>query len=255
MNRQPVRILTVYLALHWCVVSSAASINDSNLRHGQFDVSHTGAQLVRLLALDDRSDALDPDETVSWSMYVPKSYNPEKPAGLIVYISPTESGQVQADWRQVLETENLIWISANSSGNKTPTKRRIFLASLAPYVAGASYGIDPGRVYLSGFSGGGKAAGIASIHLAQLFKGAIFICGAEIWRDISPTDFANAATNRYVFVTGTRDFNRVQVTRVHRRFGSVGLVNSRLIVVPGMDHRTPDSEYFREAVLYLDRRE
>ena len=56
--------------------------------------------------------------------------------------------------------------------------------------------------------GGGKAAGIASLHLAELFKGAVFICGAEIWSDVEPEHYAMAEENRYVFVTGTRDFNR-----------------------------------------------
>jgi poly(3-hydroxybutyrate) depolymerase len=187
-------------------------------------------------------------------MYVPRSYDPGRPAGLMVYISPTSSGQLRADWQPVMEEENLIWISANRSGNRRPTRKRILLASLAPYVAAQGHEIDPARVYLSGFSGGGKAAGIASIHLAGLFKGAVFICGAEMWSDVGSEHFAIAAENRYVFVTGTRDFNRMLTKEVHEEFGRAGLANTKLLVIPGMDHRTPDAEHFRESILYLDRR-
>ena len=154
-----------------------------------------------------------------------------------------------------MEQENIIWISANHSGNMTPTRKRILLASLAPYVAAEYYAIDPSRIYLSGFSGGGKAAGIASIHLAELFKGAIFICGAELWNDIRADQLATAKLNRYVFITGSRDFNRTLTKKVHREYARVGLVNTKLMVIPKMDHRTPDATQFREAILYLDGRE
>lgn len=200
-------------------------------------------------------DPLDEDETVNWYVYVPDSYDPARPAGLMVYISPTSSGQMRADWEPVFDAENLIWISANQSGNRTPTKRRILLATLAPYLASETYKIDSDRVYISGFSGGGKAAGIASIHLAHLFKGAIFICGAELWSDVEPEHLSAAAANRYVFLTGSRDFNRALTKRVLGDYERAGLTNSTLIVVPGMAHTTPDEKHFREAILYLDRRE
>lgn len=237
-----------------CIASFAEAGGKAEVRHGPFDVSWKAGELVDLLGLESELGPLDADETVSWRMFVPQSYDPRTPAGLMVYISPMSSGQLRADWRPVMEEQNLIWISANRSGNHRPTRERILLASLAPYVASRDYVIDPARVYLSGFSGGGKAAGIASIHLADLFKGAVFICGAELWSDVGPEQFAIAQENRYVFVTGTRDFNRTLTKRVHKEFGRAGLVNTKLIIIPGLEHRTPDAEHFRESILYLDHR-
>lgn len=240
--------------LLWWIATFAASSAQAEVRYGQFDVSWKAGELVDSLGLESALGPLDADETVSWRMYVPRSYDPDRPAGLMVYISPTSSGQLRTDWQPVIEEENLIWISANRSGNRRPTRKRILLASLAPFVASLGYEIDPARVYLSGFSGGGKAAGIASIHLANLFKGAVFICGAELWSDVGPEHVASAEENRYVFVTGTRDFNRMLTNRVYKEFGRVGLGHTKLMVIPGMDHRTPDPEHFRESIQYLDRR-
>ncbi len=224
------------------------------LQYGQFDVSWKVAELVERFDVKRPLHPIKLKETVTWRMFVPESYDPGKPAGLMVYSSPTPSGGMRPDWRPVIGEENVIWISANSAGNRKPTIRRILLAALAPHVAADKYEIDPDRVYLSGFSGGGKAAGIASIHLADIFKGAIFICGAELWEDIDPGQFAEAAANRYVFLTGSRDFNRTLTKEIHREFERMGVVNSRLMVIRGMAHVRPDPEHFREALLYLDGR-
>jgi predicted peptidase len=230
---------------------SAESDDAAGVRHGDFDVTLTYAELSVLTGTEDALYPLGDDETVTWRVHVPRSYHPDTPAGLVVYISPTASGQLRSDWQPVLEEYNLIWVSAHESGNRTPTKRRILYATLAPYVAADMYEIDPERVYLSGFSGGGKAAGIASISLARLFKGAIFICGAELWPDTRRQHYAAAASNRYVFVSGSRDFNRELTTATYRKYVRAGLTNSRLMIIPGMDHRTPSAKHFREAIHFL----
>ena len=242
--------------MHGCLAAGAGDdTGQEGIRHGGFDVELTYPDIVDLVGVESALDPLGADETVTWRMYVPETYDPDVPAGLIVYISPEPSGKIRANWRPVIEAGNLIWIAANDSGNRTPTGKRILLASLAPYVASARYAIDPERVYLSGFSGGGKAAGIASLHLAELFKGAIFICGAELRPDVGPEQLASAATNRYVFLTGNRDFNRDLTRQVYRKFERLGLANVMLMIVPGMGHSRPDGAQFQEALRYLDTRE
>lgn len=245
--------LVATLLIVWCTASGGEMGEEPDYQRGRFNVEKTHSQLLGLSGVRSMLDPLDEDETVSWYVYVPDTYDPSRPAGLMVYISPTSSGQMRTDWEPVVDTENLIWISANQSGNRAPTKRRILLATLAPYLAAETYKIDPDRVYVSGFSGGGRAAGILSVNLADLFKGAIFICGAELWSDVQDEHLAAAAPNPYVFLTGSRDFNRALTKTVLGDYQRAGLVNSTLIVVPGMDHTTPNAEYFREAVLYLDR--
>ena len=157
-------------------------------------------------------------------------------------------------WQPVFDEQNLIFMSANQSGNRTPTKRRITFAALAPYVLSGRYEIDPGRVYVSGFSGGGKAASIAAISFANLFRGAIYICGAEFWDSVSPTLFSTAKSNRYVFLTGGRDFNRTLTGHIYAEYERAGMVNINLLSIPSMGHDTPNREHFEEAIRFLDER-
>lgn len=242
-----------------CIASIGGSLQaepqlPSDFPYGDFEVSWKVADIAEHFDVEGSLDLLKPDEVITWRMFVPESYDPSRPAGLMVYISPTPSGGISSAWRPVIEEANVIWIGANSAGNRRPTIQRILLAALAPHIASEKHEIDPDRIYLSGFSGGGKAAGIASVHLADTFKGAIFICGAELWEDVQPEHFAAAAANRYVFLTGSRDFNRTLTKTVYREFKRGGVANSSLMVIRGMAHDLPDAERFREALRYLDER-
>lgn len=255
LSRSVAITLFAFLAMHWCAATYADDRDESNIQYGRFDVTRTAAQLVDQLTTDSLSGVIDADESITWQVYVPDSYDPNRPAGLLVYVSPTELGQMPSGWQPLFDEENLIWISANKSGNTNRTKRRLLHAALAPYVLSDRYEIDPSRVYVSGFSGGGKVASIASIHFANLFTGAIYICGTEFRSDVSPTLLSRAQSHRYVFLTGGKDFNRSLTRRIYEEYKRAGMVNINLMTIPGMGHETPDRERFRDAIHYLDRRD
>lgn len=142
------------------------------------------------------SGVIRADEEITWKMYVPESYDANKPAGLMVYISPSPKGWMPRKWRPVIDETNQIWTSANRSGNRTHTAKRMLYAVLAPQIVERDYRIDADRTYLSGFSGGGKVAGMVSIDFANLFRGAIYICGAEHWTKHPPKLFQQVKDNR-----------------------------------------------------------
>ena len=58
--------------------------------------------------------------------------------------------------------------------------------------------------------------------------------------------------NRFVFLSGSKDFNRMQTRRVQQRYIEAGAAHTSLIIVPGMAHRRPDAHYLTEAILFLD---
>ncbi len=239
----------------WCAATCAEGPDEPDIQHGRFDVERTASELVDPSMLETMSDILDADKRITWQVYVPDSYDPNKPAGLMVYISPTRQGYMPSGWQPVFGEENLIFISADQSGNRTPTKRRMLFAALAPYVVAEDFEIDADRIYVSGFSGGGKVASIAAIHFSDLFTGAIYICGAEFLSDFSPTMLSGATSNRYVFLTGGRDFNRTLTGNIYGEYESAGITNIDLMSIPGMGHDTPDRAHFQEAINYLDQRE
>jgi len=211
--------------------------------------------LVALLGAESAANfenVVEPDEIIEWELYVPANYDPDSPAGLMVYVSPMDSGAIPARWKSVMDANNLIWIGANSSGNRVRVARRVSYALFAPAVAAGDYEIDESRVYVSGFSGGGRVASMVAPEYSRIFRGAIYICGVDFWGNRKPDQIEEVRANRYVFVTGRKDFNRDETRNVHRKYRKAGLNNLLLMDIRGMDHTIPSAEKFAEAIAFLD---
>ncbi len=232
----------------------ADDVRSGDIRRGMFAVEHTLAEFFDQKTLDSTAHVIAIDETISWSIYVPDSYNPEEPAGLMVYISPMRKGWMPRHWRDVIAEKNLIWIGADNSGNDIVVARRMVFAVVAPDIISRDYNIDPGRIYLSGFSGGGKVASMVAIDFANVFRGALYIGGTEFWSR-EPTDFLDRLnSNRYVFLAGRDDFNLDLTRPTYRKYQQAGLENLKLMVIPRMGHATPGKKDFRIAIEFLDQR-
>jgi predicted peptidase len=230
----------------------AAAILADGARIGSFSVSATLPELVGTESAARFEDVVEADESIEWEIYVPESYDPDKPAGLIVFISPTDSGRMPARWKDVMETSNVIWIGANDSGNRIQAARRATYAMVAPAVVAREYRVDAARVYISGFSGGGRVASMVAPEYPQVFKGAVFICGVNSWDNRTRAQLDAVQANRYVFLTGTKDFNRRETRSVHRSYRRAGVKNVLLMDISGMDHSLPSAPKFAEAIAYLD---
>lgn len=192
------------------------------------------------------------DERVQWVTFVPSGYDRSKPPGLLVYISPTQSGRVPRGWKEVLDAHNLIWIAANRSGNDEVVTRRVLLATLALEVAGRHYEIDKRRIYISGLSGGGKTASMVATDYPHLFRGAIYNCGVEVWDVDLPRRIEQMRQNRFVFVTGTYDQALEPTRQAYRAYLDAGIEHSKLMVIRDMTHRNPGRYDFEEAIRFLD---
>ncbi len=246
MNARLPTILAILLCMAYPPISAG------NPLRGEVSLAATAYEILGEEAVELFGSAVDPHETNEWAVYVPASYDPESPAGLLVFISPTDSGRMPGRYRPVLEDNNLIWIGAHRSGNRVRIARRIGLALLATAIADSNYRIDPSRVYVSGFSGGGRTASAVAPEYAQLFTGAIYICGVNFWDGRKPKQLDRVRDNRYVFLTGSKDFNRSETRRVHRAYRRADVDNVMLLEVAGMDHRMPPAEDLAQAIAFLD---
>ena len=197
-------------------------------------------------------ELFDAGEDITWRYYVPSNYSPGNAAGLLVYISPTRSGAMPKAWRSVMDEQNMIWIGADKSGNRTRVPRRILLSLLAVELAKRDYSIDESRIYLSGFSGGARVASMAAIDNAQIFGGGVFFCGADLWDLESSPDMDTSRENRYVFVTGTLDQALEPVKQTYRGYRKAGITNSKLMIIRNMGHNTPRRSDFAKAMAFLD---
>ena len=222
---------------------------------GLFKLSFTPLELLGSRSTADASAILDSDDELSWQLFVPDTYDPAQPAGVMVYVSPTKKGGPPRVWNGLLGQSNLIWIGANDSGNRVALGKRMFLAMLAPRIVAARYAVDPDRIYIAGFSGGGKTAGFVMAAKPDLFRGGIYIGGAEMWgANDPPPQLEIIRQNYHVFLTGTEDFNERLTRRVYAAYRSAGVEHCELIVERRHGHQLPGISAFSRAIEYIDSR-
>ena len=221
------------------------------------------------ISIDDKQRYSPSDE--SFEVFVPHSYDAERPFGLLVWVSPMPSGRLPQMWEQAIEQHNLIWIGANHSGNERGVAVRFGLALDAVHNMTRRYAIDESRVYVAGFSGGGKVASMLAVIYPDVFDGAIPMGGANFYRSIPipdkknmiwPANFAQPPTKmferarkdaRIVFLIGTEDFN-YQPVKVTFEAGYMAdkFEHVALLEVPGLEHKLADETWLERAIRTLD---
>lgn len=186
---------------------------------------------------------------VSWKIYVPeKSEN----YGVLVYVSPTPGGEPDSGWLEVFEDKNLIWVSAEGFGNTEPSAQRVLVALMGLTKVQQSFQVDYSRIYIAGMSGGGRIASIAATKFPRMFTGAIYIVGADFWKEKDKPLVNLISNNRYVFITGDRDFNRQEIRQVFKKYVKAGAGQALLMDLDGYGHHNPDVEQLSTALEFLD---
>ncbi len=148
---------------------------------GSFRVQFLAGDLFSEKQSREYQDYLPMEQEITWEVFVPNNYEADQPTGVLTYISPTRSGRIPEHWKPVLAERNLIWISANKSGNNTHGLIRSIYAILGTELIKNTYDIDESRLFVSGFSGGGRMASYLMQRFSHLYTGAIYICGVNYW--------------------------------------------------------------------------
>jgi poly(3-hydroxybutyrate) depolymerase len=206
----------------------------------------------------------------SYSLYVPSDYTKDTPYGLLVWISAGERGDMPRNFATLLDRHKLLWVGAHRSGNRHNVPgRRMALALDAVHNMKRMYNIDPNRVYVSGISGGGRAASILAMHYPDVFTGGIFVVGVEYWEPVPVTGRPGHAwkpapapqpkylamareRGRYVLLTGDHDSNRPQTQDYYEHGYKKKLKYVLYLQVPGMGHEMPTAEWYEKAIVFLD---
>ena len=239
-------IFVVFLGL----ILAREAIAETKLTIHDLQIQTTPGQLVGEQQAERYKKILEPDESISYEVYLPDNDSTEKP-GVFVYVSPMKTGRIDSRWREVMDQQNLIYIAANKSGNKIPTIRRMVMATLALKALGQDHEFDTDHISISGFSGGGRVASRLATQYPEVFTGAVYICGVDFWKKDQTPRVDRLIQNRFVFLTGTRDFNRKETKQIRKRYIKAGAQYTKLIEVPGMGHKHPDATYLTEALQFL----
>jgi len=193
--------------------------------------------------------------TEAFFVFVPESYSPERPHGLFVWISPTDSGAVRRpEMRALLAERRLIWVGAQRGGNDRALLDRHALALAAAAAAPRHWAIDIERIYVGGYSGGGRMASHLVLRWPERFRGGVFVMGCNWFEPLPipgrpglvwPAAFAPPdevqrrllrKRSRLVFLTGEHDFNREQTHLTAKAARRAGMRKVEVLEAPGIDH-------------------
>ncbi|MEO8017653.1 MAG: hypothetical protein ABI769_07555 [Pseudomonadota bacterium] len=195
---------------------------------------------------------LDPDTVVRFRVRVPKA---DLPGGILVFVKPADSGELPQGWASILDRKNLIWIAADDFGNQHPSAQRVLVALMAlKLVQNTQPSFDAKRVYVGGMSGGGRIASMTITRFPRHFTGALYVVGADPWTAAEKPLLPRIAENRYVFVTGSRDFNHGEMKRLFAKYQAAGVKQALLMDLPGFGHEYPNAGQLSAAIDFLDAR-
>jgi hypothetical protein len=203
---------------------------------------------------------------------VPESYRHDALAwGLFVWVDPSPHPNLASDWAHVLAEKKLLFVAAYNTGNSRNLFDRCRLAIDAVHNMKKRFHIDGDRVYVSGLSGGGRVSSMLGVACADVFTGAFPIVGASFYKPI-PTGKPNEVwpslyqpeasilaqakgRNRYVLLTGEKDFNRENTLGVYNDgFKADGFHHVLYLDVPGLGHERPPSDWLAKGITFLDDR-
>lgn len=211
-------------------------------------------------------------------VHVPQGYTERADYGLVVYIHPgdqiTEEPQ---GWAALLDARKLLFIAPQNAGNEQDVARRLGLAVLSATAMMHRYRIDPARVYVAGWSGGARMAGLVAFFQPDLFHGTIQSCGADFYLhvpqifatseadtngnpygffDASSAEIENAKRQvRFALITGSNDFRHGNVLDIFNGgFAKAGF-RARLFDVPGMGHAPAEATVLASALSFVDARD
>lgn len=240
------RILIKLFAVHALLVFAPAFASGLRTETG------TLASVFPAEQAETLASTMPIDHPVTWKIYVPQKSPQKSGNGVLVYASPTPSGAPITEWLEVFEDKNLIWVAAEGFGNTEPSVRRILAALMGLAKVQQSFQTDSSRVYVAGLSGGGRIASRLATKFPQMFTGALYIAGANFWTEAERPLLDFISQDRYVFLTGSGDFNRREMRKVFKKYQQAGVKQALLMDLKGYGHHNPDAAQLAMALEFLD---
>ncbi|MEK0446313.1 MAG: hypothetical protein RLZZ399_1634 [Verrucomicrobiota bacterium] len=262
--------------LLWCL--SAVSCwalppfvtGESRQRFSVLPVQASAEEVKARLHCQENPGSFDPGAD-TFTVHVPSEYRHETAWGVLVWISPSDSARIPAPWLAVLAQKRLLFVGAEKAGNPRNILDRIRLAVSANVAMRERFHVDGRRVYVAGFSGGGRVASMLGVAWADMFSGSLPMMGVNFYTDLPSADgrrlhppqyipddtvleIAKGRT-RHVLITSEKDFNRADTRIVFEKgYRQEGFSHVGLLEIPGLGHGMPPAEWLDRALTALDSR-
>lgn len=208
-------------------------------------------------------------------IYVPDSYDGGPGWGAYLYTSPGAGGRIATNYKKIMEKHKLIYVAPNGTQNGSGLLRRMGLTLDALATARSMYRIDPGRIVVSGFSGGGTVGTSLGLMYPELFIGLVnhssqyyltrvpdnaFSKGYSYLNNHMKNEEIKEMTRglakfecRWAFVTGNKDKNYQHMLGVADNWQSLGL-DARLFNQPGMGHTLANADFLDQMLTWIEDR-
>jgi len=207
MNHKPAINLFLFFLVTSISCSSGAGKNETPVK-----------QLLKPGIVHEKVDGFTGNE-LSYALYLPSGCgdgNIKYP--VILALDPSGSGLTPVNkYKDLAEKYGYILIGSNDSHNGQPT------TEIGPVITGmlgeirSVYPSDSNRIYLAGFSGGSRVAGMAATYYREV-KGVIG-CGAGFTAGNQPP----VSKFDYFGIAGTADFNMNEMIRLDGILDRLGI--------------------------------
>ena len=177
----------------------------------------------------------------SYFLHVPEQYAPQRPHALILAISPGPDGAALfSPFRKAAQKHGVIFACPHLAGNETPADKRGQMAVDTLADVRSKFNIDPERIYVAGFSGGGRMSTGMVAAFPGCFAGQIAMGGVYFAPDPAILSKLKTKLGHYLFA-GEKCFNRPESERANADFAKAGIPHDLLIGM-GQGHALPTPE-------------
>lgn len=186
----------------------------------------------------------NPDQ--SYALYVPSNYSSTRKWALLAAFDPAARGFIPVErFKEAADRYGYIVCGSNTSRNG-PLQPSADAAKAMISDVAARFAIDDKRVYLTGFSGGARAATALAVWLKDHVAGVIG-CGSGFAPGIDPSPSLPFV---YYGIVGSEDFNYAEMKLLDRKLQAAG-VTYRVEVFEG-GHTWAPSDVCLRAVEWME---
>lgn len=184
------------------------------------------------------------DPGLSYAVYLPSSYKDEEKIPVYIAFDSDGKGSYPVTlYSSLAEKYRFILMGSNDSQNGRSMEELNRIATGMVQEAKTRFGADSTRLYLAGFSGGARVAGLIGMYMQRVTG--IIGCGAGLSSAGQPPVYQF----RYVAMAGEADPNLSELILQDEALTGAGWDHT-LMVIPG-GHQWPPVEEMEKAILRL----
>lgn len=185
------------------------------------------------------------------NVFIPYNYSKRKSFGLVLFLHSGKSAIPSNSYRKILRKKRLLWVGFDVMKKKVSAGNEL-LALAATYEMQRIFNIDYERIYIAGFSHGGKIASSMVLNYPHIYKGAVLMGGAAI-SHLSPKFFYVRRNTPIVFATSDWDYNFSEVFGVYTNLLLNGFKHIHFLQENHKGHSLLYSNNFYKALNILDK--